>query len=531
MRYSLDDLTIDINSQKVWQDQQLLSINGLNFRFLAFLLSKGTAIISFDELIEGVWAPAIVNEDTITQRVRLLRAALGDDGRNPRYIRSVRAQGYQLVTSPVVLQDAEASQPWWVKHRQHAVLLAASAVVISMVIAFGLSQPKPPEPVTVSNTKNPSSKLLERAQYYASIGQHDNNDRAIVLFEQVLIKEPDNIDAMLGLSRSYTRDMCRFNASKQQAERAEAIARTVINREPDNFHAYRYLGYSQDCRGQVQAAEAAYRQAIQLDPDGDLNSQSALAYLLGEKGQLAEALALNWYVSERDPGQTYNLIQVARVYELLGLLPIAERLYQESFELYPDNIHSNYAYARNFFYQERFAKARSAVQTSKQRPVHPDLYVLSAELALLDGDLNLARAELAFASQLRPSSAYYELLATVHGSQQVDDVWILNELEQIRATTDPEDPKRFILQAMLHQAIGNLDSGINALFDAVEVGYRNSDYLLLSPFFHGLRAAPSFQEVIERIDSAVKLELDTIYADGLVEKMLVTQIQTPGLQQ
>jgi len=101
MYYYLDDLTIDTVKKKVWRSQQSLKVSGLNFQFLSFMLNKDTAVVTFDELIDGVWSPAIVNEDTVTQRVLLLRNALGDNTHNPRYIRSVRGRGYQLVAQPI----------------------------------------------------------------------------------------------------------------------------------------------------------------------------------------------------------------------------------------------------------------------------------------------------------------------------------------------------------------------------------------------------------------------------------------------
>ncbi len=529
MRYLLDDLTIDTSSQKVWQCQQLLNISNLSFRFLSFLLTKGTDIVTFDELIEGVWTPAIVNEDTVTQRVRLLRAALSDDGRNPRYIRSVRGQGYQLVVSPRVLKDSAKSQPWWGRHRRHALLLAAGATAISLIITLSFNWQNLPDPPLEINKQNSAAKLLERAKYYASIGQHGNNDRAIELFELVLIKDPDNIDAMLGLSRSYTRDMCRFNAGLQQAERAEDMARAVLELEPDNSRAFRTLGYSQDCRGQVQAAEASYLRAIELDPDGDLNSQFALAYLLGEQGHLAEALALNITVSQQDPEQTYSLIQIARVYELLGLYPIAERLYKESFELYPDNIFSNFSYPRNLFYQQRFSEARDILTKAKQRPKHPELYVLSAELALLNNNMSLAKEELAHAAQMRPWSDYYDALVKLYHSPQNQQQWAADKLEYLQQKADTSDASGWIKRAMLHQAQGDLVSGINALSTAVELGFRNSAYLQLSPLFKGLRSASGFEQVITRINLAVQLELDKVYSEGLSTGLFARQVSVTAL--
>lgn len=99
LHYRLDDLHIDVARQRVLRDDgQLLDVSGLSFRLLHHLLTQGTRVVGFDDLIANIWAPAIVNEETVTQRVRLLRQALGDDGRQARYLRSVRGQGYQLST-------------------------------------------------------------------------------------------------------------------------------------------------------------------------------------------------------------------------------------------------------------------------------------------------------------------------------------------------------------------------------------------------------------------------------------------------
>lgn len=101
-RLRLDDLVIDLERQCVHRGALALPVSGLSFRLLAHFLRAGTQPVSFDELIEAVWAPAVVNEETVTQRVKLLRQALGDDSRNPRYLRSVRGVGYQLCVAPTV---------------------------------------------------------------------------------------------------------------------------------------------------------------------------------------------------------------------------------------------------------------------------------------------------------------------------------------------------------------------------------------------------------------------------------------------
>ncbi len=522
MYYYLDDLTIDTVKNKVWRSEQSLKVTGLSFQFLSFMLTKETAVVTFDELMDGVWSPAVVNEDTVTQRVLLLRNALGDNGRNPRYIRSVRGQGYQLAAQPIAADgmrktaDLPIGQARPLIQHRPLIWLAAGALVLCLSLLSGLVMLGGPGSFRQASNQGSANKFIERARYYASIGQHDDNDRAIELFQRVLLTEPENIPAMLGLSRAYTASMCRFNADRDWAEQAEILARHVIAMQPDNFQAFRVLGYSQDCRGQVLLARESYLQAIKLDPNNDVKSQSALAYSLGETGHLAEALALNLSVSRADPQQTFTLIQLGRVYELLGLYSRAEALFAESFELYPDNIFSNLSYPRHLFHQGKFSAAREIVTRAKARPAHPDLLVLSAELALLDNDVMQAKNELSAAAAMRPSAEYLKLLVKLYPSVQQPIDWLPEKLAALQAKPEPSDPEDWLKHALLYQALGENQAGINALLSAVESGYRNKDYLQLSPLFNELRSIPGFTGVIERINLAVRHELDTVQASGLL---------------
>jgi DNA-binding winged helix-turn-helix (wHTH) protein len=109
------DLIVDTASQQVMRNDARLDVSGLNFRLLACLLAHGDAVVDIDTLMADVWAPAVVNEETVTQRVKLLRQALGDDSRQPRYIRSVRGRGYQLCSAPQpVAARARVRWPWLV---------------------------------------------------------------------------------------------------------------------------------------------------------------------------------------------------------------------------------------------------------------------------------------------------------------------------------------------------------------------------------------------------------------------------------
>ena len=544
MHYYLDDLKIDTIKKKVWRSQQNLKVNGLNFRFLAFMLSKGTEIVTFDELIEGVWSPTIVTEDTVIQRVRLLRNALDEDRNDPQYIRSVRGQGYQLIAKPKTIAEEPDTKSNRRKSFPKKYWLAGATVAIGLMsLPYWLNFTAIKDLDYFNQRKDISTnnKFLERADYYQSIGQKDNTNRAIELYQRVLATEAKNTQALIGLSRAYTVSMCRFNAHKSRAEEAEVLAKKAIALEADNFDAYRVLGFSHDCRGQTQQAKQAYLKAIEIDPKHDVKSQSALAYLFGETGELAKSLAMNMYVSQTDPEQTFSLIQLARSYELLGLHSKAEELYAQSFDLYPDNIFSNVSYPRNLFYQGKISAAKEMLAEAKTRPAHPDLLILSAELAMLDNDVAQAKKDLVAAVAMRPSAEYLDLLLKLYPVVQQPLDWLPQKLSYLETHSGSPDPKNWLKHAMIHQALGENLAGVEALLSAVESGYRNKDYLQRSPFYKQLRSTPEFIKVIERIDQAVKHELDIVHASGILTRKVkfsdikpftstpakYTQVQTP----
>jgi Tol biopolymer transport system component/DNA-binding winged helix-turn-helix (wHTH) protein len=73
-----------------------IPLPNLSFELLLALAKAHPRMLTTDELLESVWAPAVVNPETVGQRVKLLRQALGEDPRTPRYVVGVRGLGYRM---------------------------------------------------------------------------------------------------------------------------------------------------------------------------------------------------------------------------------------------------------------------------------------------------------------------------------------------------------------------------------------------------------------------------------------------------
>lgn len=493
-RYRLLDLAIDIGRQRVTRDGVALDVQGLSFQLLACLLRHGLDVVDFDTLIAEVWAPAVVNEETVTQRVKLLRQALGDDGRAPRYVRSVRGRGYQLCDMP---QAADADRPVAASRRWLVPGIAVLVLLAAGTAGWILLPRKAPPSVT--------QELVQRAHYYAGIGQRDNNERAIALYQQALSASPQDHDARIGLSRAYSARVCLYNFAYQWTQQAQMLADQAVAAEPSRASAWSALGYARDCEGNIDGATAAYEKALALDPADDATRASA-AYLYQERGRLDEALHANLDMRGDASRVRFRDVQVARELSLLGLDAQAEARLMRSFKLYPDNVFSNIAWPRYLFVHGRQAEAQRALDEAMARNTpHVELYVLQGELALLRNDRAAALAAFDHARQLRPQMGLPTTLVGLYGVSTPDAEWFASRAAAIRDEADHHTlyPVEWLELAMLLQAQGQRAEALNAVRTAVENGYSDSAYLQASPLLKPLSEDPAYAAEIDRINRRV----------------------------
>jgi TolB-like protein/DNA-binding winged helix-turn-helix (wHTH) protein/Tfp pilus assembly protein PilF len=95
--WRVGDLVVDVAQQRVMRDAEVIDLPKLSFDLLLALARRAPAVVSNEELMQQVWPGLIVSPETVVQRVKLLRTALGDSSVEPRYIAALRSRGYRLV--------------------------------------------------------------------------------------------------------------------------------------------------------------------------------------------------------------------------------------------------------------------------------------------------------------------------------------------------------------------------------------------------------------------------------------------------
>ena len=144
-RWKVGDLIIDVGAQRVLRDGSLITLPKLSFNFLLALVRAAPRVLAIDELMDEVWPGVFVNAETVTQRAKLLRDALGDASRNPRYIAVSRGRGYQLMPAPVRLHGMDAAaevavapsgivRPAQARHRNPMLI---GAIVLGLFLVGG----------------------------------------------------------------------------------------------------------------------------------------------------------------------------------------------------------------------------------------------------------------------------------------------------------------------------------------------------------------------------------------------------------
>ena len=90
-------LRIEPATRRVFLDGEELLLTMREFDLLAYLADRPGRVFSRDQLMEAVWNESFFNDtSTVTVHVRRLRAKLGDDVAEPRFIETVWGVGYRF---------------------------------------------------------------------------------------------------------------------------------------------------------------------------------------------------------------------------------------------------------------------------------------------------------------------------------------------------------------------------------------------------------------------------------------------------
>ena len=95
-RLALGDLYLDTDRQSVMRGDTAISLTYTEYKILELLLTNRKRVFSPEQLYDAVWDDHAVGDSAIMVHIKNVRKKLGDDSRNPRYIKTAWGKGYYV---------------------------------------------------------------------------------------------------------------------------------------------------------------------------------------------------------------------------------------------------------------------------------------------------------------------------------------------------------------------------------------------------------------------------------------------------
>jgi tetratricopeptide (TPR) repeat protein len=166
-------------------------------------------------------------------------------------------------------------------------------------------------------------------------------------------------------------------------EKAEAICRSCIDRNPDDVNMVALLGATLLKSRQLPEAEKYLRQAIEFAPNF-AKPHEDLGNLLLEKGQPAEAVTVLQNATRLDPDLDHAFFDLGKALAMLGRGKDADLAFEKSFDLNPER--KSLALAAEHQRAGRWDEAEQLYrETLRNNPTNVDALRLLGNVAMRNG--------------------------------------------------------------------------------------------------------------------------------------------------
>lgn len=498
MRYVINDLSIDTEARTVSRGESVVKLSDLSFNVLVKLIEAAPDPVSTTTFSNTVWHNSYVSDETIAQRITLLRKALGDDPKEPVYIRTARGLGY-AIASPVVLvnNSRRASIIAFLKNRYSIATATGLTILLLSVALFSPVHNSDSIAVTTIAKNDPASAtaiLVKRARQQLDVRQSSETDRAITLLREALSQDPTHFDARLTLSFALSTKITKFGGNDTETAEAETIARALISEQPDNSDAWVAFGYAVDSQGRINESLPAYQYAYQLNPD-NASALSSAAYLHLIQGNLHQALLLETRARRVGGTSRYTEIQIAQSLELIGH-PAAANWQSKAMLLNPGQVVVLGEIAKSYLRNgnpeaalEILAQAKGADQSAQQ------ILQLRGRAATMLGNLDEAQTLLETSGDW--SNFEMAALNAVTGDTSLAEA-LLHPKKLVELETNATADARVYL-AEIAATLGRNEQALQFLAQAINLGWRDNGWLKHSPFLRTVMSSDEGQQLAARI--------------------------------
>lgn len=136
-RYSFEAFSLDPESFRLLRGDEQIHLQPQVFDLVRYLVENRGRLVTREELVREVWQGRYVSDAALSRAISDARRALGDDPRDPRFIRTVHGRGYRFLAdvSPDREEAGEAPPAAPPGPGRRAVALPAALALAVLLLA------------------------------------------------------------------------------------------------------------------------------------------------------------------------------------------------------------------------------------------------------------------------------------------------------------------------------------------------------------------------------------------------------------
>lgn len=514
-RYRIDDLVLDSGTVSLTRNGEDIPLPKLSFDLLLCLARNAPNVVTTDVLMHEVWGKVVVNEETVKQRVKLLRQSLGENSRAPRYFEAVRGRGYRMISKVSNARDDTRPGDRWRRTWRDSIWVL---VPMAAAIALAAYWSRAPDGVndspetTVSqdiddSLQEPPTESSEaydlflkgRAAYRRWTRQ--DNETALAFYQQAVEADPGFALAVAGVANSLALRATEFGMGREWAEEAVQTARQALELQPGLAEAHKALGICYFFEGHYQQALDHYREALKQKPDYDeaLFNIAEISQLIG---RWDEAVRYQLQDLQRPNGRDRLSIYLRNLGFHDEAEAIAGQLETELPVSYPSVANRS---LHQLLAGDYRAARKSAARLQDLSPALQQGQIREGEVELLEGRLEQAETEFRSVAAVPGIMQDYARLRLAQLQQLKGDEEaahaLFRQVESNSLAAINGGHEGWFLRwnlAALHALEGNTEAALNWYERAVESGRRLYEWDMHEPAFESIRNEPRLQTALQR---------------------------------
>ncbi|WP_057831920.1 winged helix-turn-helix domain-containing protein [Colwellia sp. TT2012] len=566
-RYLFDDLILDVQIGIVYRGNETLSLPKLSYDLLVALVEHSPALLSQQDLMEKVWPDRVIGDETLKQRVKLLRRSLGDNASAPNYIEAVRGRGYRLLPQvkreciitkapSVVIDlsvDLSANDRFPAIEYMHftalwknfskislSILLSLSLLfalyayfyppITSNVLLADITADKSDNPLSTVNA-SPVKKHLAQTltsnevafDYYAKGKEYYKRYRkidnviAIEFFTKAINENPEFSLAYAGLSQAHSQQSFQFDGEEIEQIKAVDYAYQAITHDNTSVESYKALGAAYYVSGWLSKSIDAHLKALYLTPS-NTETVTNLGFIYSEQGKLAKAMRWHKKALLLNPNHVVSMVHTGQTLAALGHYKLAESWYRKAIDQQPDYLLATFYLGQLQIALKQYQRAENTFKAAlKLYQQHPLLSEGLADNYFYSGQTtkaNLLYRQIALDTKNK-FSRRVEIMFLVSvtpdsiNTAKTDLLALISQLKNALNTGSDKASHSYNL-ALLYAYDKQEQLAIRYLVQAVEQGFMLIHKIEQHPVFFQLKRFKNYNQIISSMKQKQSVENEAI---------------------